>query len=255
MTRLFETVKVISNETVAAGVYSMMVYAPATVRSARPGQFVHLKLNQLTAPLLRRPLSIAGANPGTGEMLLIYRVVGEGTELLSRVLPGGELDSLGPLGTSFALDGRRPLLVGGGVGLAPLLYLAGELCPRPIEVVMGGRTREDMFWSDLFTASCEKVHITTDDGSLGTRGFAADILPELLAGGAYDYIYTCGPQPMMAAVARVAREHNIPCQASLEEYMACGVGGCLVCTCAGSDGKRRKVCTDGPVFMAEEVLF
>jgi len=137
--------------------------------------------------------------------------------------------------------------------LAPLVFLAGALCPRTIEVLMGGRNEEEMFWPPIFNQMCQNLHITTDDGTLGKQGITLDLLPELLQTGKFDMIYTCGPHMMMDGVARLAKEYNIPCQVSLEEYMACGVGGCLSCTCATNDGSRKKVCTDGPVFWAEEV--
>lgn len=242
------------HERIAPGVYRLELDAPAITQSAQPGQFVHLKINELTAPLLRRPLSIAGVDKHSGRLILIYRVVGNGTALLAKASIGSELDCLGPLGQGFTLQGERPLLIGGGIGLAPLIYLAGELCPRPLEVVMGGRHSGELFWQSLFVASCNQVHITTDDGSAGTKGLTVDILPGLLATGQYDMLYTCGPEAMMARVARLAKEYRIPCQVSLEEYMACGIGGCLACTCASTDGKRRKVCTDGPVFWAQEVF-
>lgn len=249
-----EKATVVANEMIGAAVYRMEILAPITVRDAVPGQFVHVKVNDLTAPLLRRPISIAKVDKQAGIMSLIYRVVGDGTKLLSHTAVGTKLDCLGPLGNGFVLEGEKPLLVGGGIGLAPLVYLTQELCPRPVEVIMGGRTKEELFWAELFAEGCDKVHITTDDGSLGTRGFTVDVLPGLLEKGCYDAIYTCGPDAMMRGVARIAQQYSIPCQVSLEEYMACGLGGCLACTCAGADGKRHKVCTDGPVFRAQEVF-
>jgi dihydroorotate dehydrogenase electron transfer subunit len=141
------------------------------------------------------------------------------------------------------------------MGIAPLVFLASALCPRPIEILMGGRTLQEMFWADIFSELCQKVHITTDDGTLGTRGFTLDMLPQVLEKGHYDMIYTCGPEVMMRGVAKLAQQFTVPCQVSLEEHMACGVGACLSCTCQASDGKRRKICSDGPVFWSEEVFW
>ena len=167
---------------------------------------------------------------------------------------GDKLSIVGPLGHGFAMEAERPLLVGGGLGLAPLLYLAEGFCAqnKPIEILMGGRSEEELFWTDLYEDICQNIHITTDDGSCGVQGTVIALLPQLLDSGKYDCVYVCGPVPMMKAVAEVAAEKNIKCQVSLEKYMACGLGACLSCSCSGI-GKRLKVCTDGPVFWAEEV--
>jgi dihydroorotate dehydrogenase electron transfer subunit len=119
---------------------------------------------------------------------------------------------------------------------------------------MGGRTKEELFWKDMFHVMCNTIHVTTDDGTLGSRGVTLDVLPDLLKNGAFDMIYTCGPRVMMEGIVKLAKEYDIPCQVSLEDYMACGIGGCLSCTCAGNDGSRKKVCTEGPVFWAQEVM-
>lgn len=140
------------------------------------------------------------------------------------------------------------------MGLAPLLFLASALFPRPVTVLMGGGSSEELFWQSLFAPLCQDIHITTDDGSLGQRGYTVDALPAILAAGHFDQVYACGPRPMLEGVARLAKAAALPCQISLENFMACGVGACLSCTCTGNDGKRRKICSDGPVFAAEEVL-
>ena len=123
---------------------------------------------------------------------------------------------------------------------------------KPIEILIGGRCEEELFWTELYEDICQNIHITTDDGSCGTKGTVIALLPQLLDSGKYDCIYVCGPVPMMKAVAEVAAAKKIKCQVSLEKYMACGLGACLSCSCSGI-GKRLKVCTDGPVFWAEEV--
>lgn len=247
--------QVIDNVDIATQVKKLVLYAPEIAASAVPGQFLHIRVSSVTYhPLLRRPLSISHVDAKAGTVSTIYRIVGQGTACLATLNKNDSVDSMGPLGNGFTLQGQHPLLIGGGMGLAPLVFLAGALCPKPIEVVMGGRTEKEMFWAPIFEHVCEKIHITTDDGTLGSRGVTLDLLPELLQTGKFDMIYTCGPHVMMNGVARLAKEYNIPCQVSLEEYMACGVGGCLSCTCATNDGSRKKVCTDGPVFWAEEVL-
>jgi len=228
--------------------------APILAQQALPGQFVHVKVTESIVPLLRRPISIADVNPDNGILTLIYRIVGQGTSLLAEVKPGGQLDIMGPLGNGFSLETERPLLVGGGIGLAPMVYLAKSLCPRPITIIMGGRNKEEMYWQEIFQSLCRSIHITTDDGSLGRQGFTVDALSDMLSADTFDIVYACGPQPMLEGVARLATAKNIRCQVSLEDHMACGVGACLSCTCAATDGKRRKVCADGPVFWAEEVF-
>ena len=212
-----------------------------------------LRLATLADPLLRRPISIAGADAVEGTLTLICRVVGHGTEFLSSVTTGDILDILGPLGHGFDLDGKRLLLVGGGIGLAPLLFAAARCCPKPVEVLAGGRTCDEMFWADLFRNTCEKVHVATDDGSLGICGTCADALPGVLKKGRFDRVLTCGPRPMMQRVASEAAKLGIRTQVSLEEHMACGLGACRACTCAATDGGLRQVCKDGPVFWSEEV--
>jgi dihydroorotate dehydrogenase electron transfer subunit len=256
-TALFKTVSqtiVCEHFTLAPMVKRLTLGAPAIARVAKPGQFVHLRLSDGIHPLLRRPLSIAEVDREVGNIVIIYRVVGQGTAILASLPPGEMVDCMGPLGNGFDMESERPLLVGGGMGLAPLLFLAKELCPKPVTVLMGGRTKSELYWRNVFLGACRSIHVTTDDGSLGRRGFNVDLMPELLANCSYDRIYACGPRAMMTGVARLAKEKGIPCQISLEDHMACGVGACLSCTCAGTDGRRRKVCSDGPIFWAEEVL-
>ncbi len=149
------------------------------------------------------------------------------------------------------MEAARPLLVGGGLGLAPLLFLAQDFGGRA-DILMGGRTADEVFWEDLYADCCRQIFVTTDDGSRGTQGTVMALLPGLLAAGGYDAVYVCGPSPMMRAVAAACRQSGVACQVSLEKYMACGLGACLSCSCKGRGG-RVKICTDGPVFWAGEV--
>ena len=151
--KLVEEAIVLQQELLAPGVYRLALKAPQIARQAQPGQFVHVRVAVTAAPLLRRPISIAGAQED-GTLILIYRVVGEGTKLLSALAAGATLNLMGPLGNGFKLEGKQPLLVGGGVGLAPLLFLAQRLCPLPVKIVLGGRCQEDLFWLDLFRGVC-----------------------------------------------------------------------------------------------------
>ena len=172
---------------------------------------------------------------------------------MADVCSGDELSIVGPLGKGFDMTAKKPLLVGGGLGLAPMKFLAEGFGAGKTDILMGGRTKEEVCWTCIYDELSEKVFVTTDDGTEGTQGTVMALLPELLASGVYDCVYVCGPVPMMKAVANACLEANVKCQVSLEKYMACGLGACLSCACGGI-GKRMKVCTDGPVFWAEEVV-
>lgn len=238
----------------AADIRLLTLSVPAVARQTKPGQFVHIRVGSTQDPLLRRPLSICRVDPEAGTLTLVYRIVGRGTALLAQAKPGDTLDCLGPLGQGFSQNSERPLLIGGGMGIAPLVCLAQSFCPRPVTVVMGGRSKSELYWTELFTSLCDAVHIATNDGSLGHRGVAPDLLPDLLAAGRHDRVYACGPRPMLAEVVRICQSYSTPCEVSLEEHMACGIGACLVCTCDTTLG-RKKVCSDGPVFAGETVVF
>lgn len=252
--KVLEKAIVVDNVSVGPDVKKLVLYSPNIVGQASPGQFVHVKIADSIDPLLRRPFGIAGVNFQKNTMAIYYRIVGRGTALLAGLQSKCSIDCLGPLGRGFDLDCERPLLIGGGMGNAPLLYLAQSLCPKPMTVLLGGRTKYDIFWSELFAKTCRSIKITTDDGSLGMKGTVIDALPELLEQG-FDRVYTCGPKAMMRGVVQEIQKTGIPCQVSLEEHMACGLGACLSCTCASTGKTRKKVCMDGPVFWAEEILW
>lgn len=170
--------------------------------------------------------------------------------MLADACSGDELSIVGPLGHGFDLAHEKALIVGGGLGLAPCLFLAET--KAGCDLLMGGRNAAELFWTDLYEGKVDEVFITTDDGSAGVKGTVMAKLPELLASGKYTVVYVCGPVPMMKAVANACLEAKVPCQVSLEKFMACGLGACLSCACEGI-GKRIKVCKDGPVFWAQEV--
>lgn len=252
MAKTIAAAKVIGQRLLNSSTKLIEAYAPDIAGQAQPGQFVNVQVTPHSAPLLRRPFGVAGVNKKQGSFAMIYRIIGEGTKMLADACTGDTLSIVGPLGHGFALDARHPLIVGGGLGLAPLLYLAESLGAGRSDILMGGRTAEELFWTKLYEGLCSQVFLTTDDGSAGTRGTVLALLPQLLRGGAYDRVYVCGPVPMMRAVAGACKAAGVPCQVSLEKYMACGLGACLSCACEGV-GKRLKVCKDGPVFWAEEV--
>ena len=244
--------KVIGQQILSKDVKLIEVFAPEIASTAKPGQFVNVQVSKQAAPLLRRPFGVAGVNYKSGTFTMIYRIMGEGTKILAELCSGDIISIIGPLGHGFDLTAKHPLLVGGGLGLAPLLYLAQSFLKKNVEVLMGGRTSSELFWQDLFNEETLAMHMTTDDGSLGTKGTVNALLPQLLETGKYDCVYVCGPVPMMKAVVKVVEKAGLPCQISLEKYMACGFGACLSCACGGV-GKRLKVCTDGPVFWSTEV--
>ena len=246
---------IISQERLTDGVYRLTAVAPSIALRAMPGQFVQVGINK-SGTLLRRPLGIAAADNGTGNLSLIYRIAGKGTLALSQLKPGDSIKVLGPLGHGFTTKVPKPLLVGGGMGLSPLLYEAEYLQRHRCnaDVLMGGRTEQELFWRQLFKDYVNGIHITTDDGSLGTKGFVTTVLPEMLQDNDYDLVIACGPEIMMKNVTAICRELGIACEVSLERRMGCGLGACLSCSIDTLSG-RRKVCKDGPVFPAEEVFF
>ena len=254
MTKHMEDAKVVGQRVLNATTRQIDLIAPVIAADAVPGQFVNVQVTKHSAPLLRRPLGVAAVDRKNGALSLIYRILGEATQILAEACSGDVLSLVGPLGRGFDLQAKQPLFVGGGTGLAPLLYLADAFRARGIvpDVLMGGRTATELFWKDLYEEKAGLLGLTTDDGSLGTQGTVLALLPDMLSAKAYDCVYVCGPAPMMKAVSAAALAAGLPCQVSLEKYMGCGLGACLSCSCQGV-GKRLKVCKDGPVFWAQEV--
>lgn len=247
--------QVLSQTRLSADVCKLVLQAPSIALRSQPGQFVQVGLPQ-GGTLLRRPLGLAEVDTRQGNISLIYRIVGKGTDALSNLRDGAVVKVLGPLGHGFSRETRKPLLVGGGMGLSPLLYYAQWLSAHNIkvDVLMGGRTAEELFWQRLFATCTDNIYLTTDDGSLGLKGLVTDLLPQILTKSDYDKVMVCGPEIMMKNVYKVCREKIVPCEVSLERRMGCGLGACLSCPIDTLSG-RRKVCKDGPVFPAEEVFF
>ena len=240
-------VEILSNDAVADKIFRLTVDAPELAETARAGQFVQVKISDDFT--LRRPLGIAST--AGGKVKIFYRLVGRGTETLSRRKAGERLNILGALGNGFTPRGGKILSVGGGMGLAPLLCAAENFSA---DVLMGGRNSGEVaFWQAEFRPHVEEIFITTDDGSIGKYGFVTDALPDVLAKKNYAAVLTCGPEIMMRGVAKLAAEKNIPCEVSFEKRMACGLGACLSCSIDTVNG-RRKVCKDGPIFDAREVF-
>ena len=220
-----------------------------------PGQFVEVRVDGSLSTFLRRPISINFVDPIANELWLMVAMVGEGTRKLGDLQPGDTLNCVLPLGNGFTNSPKpsaKCLLVGGGVGVAPLLYLGEVLQQQGCEVtfLLGGRSAKDLLELDLFN-KYGRVCVTTEDGSMGEKGFVTNhsVLVE-----SFDKIYTCGPTPMMKAVARYASEKAIDCEASLENMMACGLGACLCCVEKTTEGNLC-VCKDGPVFNIKRLLW
>lgn len=218
-----------------------------------PGQFVEVRIDNAPDVFLRRPISIHFFDPQKNLLYLMVQVVGKGTKRMAALNVGDVLNLILPLGNTFSIpeSPQRLLLVGGGVGVAPLLYLGAELKKKGHRVtfLLGARTANDLLRMEAFKGYGD-VYVTTEDASLGEKGFVTQ--HSLLQQQNFDFIYTCGPTPMMQAVARYAKEKAIPCEASLENTMACGLGACLCCVTDTQHG-HKCVCSDGPIFNINEL--
>jgi dihydroorotate dehydrogenase electron transfer subunit len=247
----------------------MRIQAPADVLAeSSPGQFLHVSVGD-ERHVLPRPLSICRIDKGAGRIRLVYRVVGAGTAYFAKMKPGESLKAMGPCGNGFFLEvGEKALLVGGGVGIPPLLFLAEKLKEENpgafITAVLGYRSTS--FLKEEFTKACDEVFICSDDGSEGFLGNSADFLQFKLAGSSRakgiisqeTVMFSCGPREMLKRIAGFAMLQQMPCQVSVEERMACGAGVCLGCPVkvkSGDGWKNMRVCKDGPVFQAGEIIW
>lgn len=222
-----------------------------------PGQFVEVQVADSPSTFLRRPISVNLVDTTRNELWLMVAAVGDGTRRLVECQPGDVLNCLFPLGCGFTgaeqLRGKRVLLVGGGVGVAPMLFQGQRLADagmRPT-ILLGARTKADLLELDYFKKVGE-LYCTTEDGSAGERGYVTD--HSILQTERFDFIQTCGPKPMMVSVARYARKKGVECEASLENLMACGLGACLCCVEKTDEGNLC-VCTEGPVFNIKKLLW
>lgn len=259
---------IVENEKIAAGSYRLRLLAPYLAESAMPGQFVHVRLAQANQadendaslasaqawdPLLRRPLSLMRLFKKSGEVELLYNTVGRGTTLLTAFRPGERLDILGPLGKPFGLapKTRRLLLIGGGVGLAPLIALAEEAIKSDVSVTLlaGFASASRVYSTDLIPPEVEYV-VCTDDATMGRAGFVTTHAAEFIAWA--DAVVACGPMPMLKALSKLDRSRSLDFQVSLEQHMGCAMGVCLGCVIPTRHGLKR-VCRDGPTFALSEV--
>ncbi len=242
-----------SQERLADGIYSMWLDVPEMAQAAKPGQFIAVYTND-SSRLLPRPISICEVDRENGRLRIVYRIAGAGTLEFSKYKAGDRLDIMGPLGNGFPLKDKKAFLTGGGIGIPPMLELAKNLaCEKPAGI---GYRDAETFLADEIGKYASLV-IATEDGSVGTRGNVIDAIKE--NGLTADVIYACGPTPMLKALKAYAAENGIECWISLEEKMACGIGACLGCVCHSkevdehSNIKNKRICKDGPVFLADDV--
>ena len=236
--------QIIENTRLTASVYRMRLVGD-TSHITRPGQFVNVKLDGF---YLRRPISVCDCQGDT--LTLVYKVVGKGTEAMSKMTEG-TLDILTGLGNGYDLSpsGDKPLLLGGGVGVPPLYLLAKELIGegKDVTVILGFNTKDEIFYEEEFKEIGAKVLVATADGSYGVKGFVTDAMKDL----SYTHFYTCGPEPMLRAVSKATVTSG---QLSFEERMGCGFGACMGCSCKTLTGNKR-ICKEGPVMKKEEIIW
>lgn len=249
------TAEVIGQEMLLSGIYSLELFCPKAAEKAKAGQFVSLYTAD-ERHLLPRPISLCEIDKKHGTLRLVYRVAGAGTESFSKLRAGDTLRLLGPLGNGYPVLSGKVLLIGGGIGIPPLVELGKELSGYGCEVVSAMGYRNELFLTKELTKLGELI-IATEDGSAGTKGTVLDALKEHPV--SCDTVCACGPTPMLKAVKEWALLRDIPCYISLEERMACGIGACLGCVCNSTEVddhsmvKKKRVCKDGPVFLSTEV--
>lgn len=235
--------EILSNEKIAKDVYKMVLQGNTEYITAS-GQFVNIKLE---GRFLRRPISVCDYSDSM--LTLIYKVVGVGTEEMSRMTSGERLDVLTGLGNGYDISlSKKPLVIGGGVGVPPLYNLTKKLIEdnQQVTVILGFNTKDEVFYEEEFRALGANVIVATADGSYGVKGFVTDAMPD-----DYDYFYTCGPMPMFKAIEGVVKTSG---QYSFEERMGCGFGACMGCSCKTKYGSKR-ICKDGPVLKREEIVW
>lgn len=252
-----ETAKIVSQEQIGSGIFSMWLQTEQIAKAAKPGQFISV-YSKDKSRMLPRPISICEADAETGRLRIVYRVAGRGTAEFAGYSAGAALEILGPLGNGFPLErmceGKTAFLIGGGIGIPPMVQLSKSLTGEK-KIVLG--FRDELF----LTEDLEKngsVYIATEDGSCGTKGNVLDCIRENALKA--DVIYACGPTPMLRALKAYAQEEGIECWLSLEEKMACGIGACLACVCGTkeqdehSQVNNKRVCKEGPVFLSTDII-
>lgn len=260
-----ETVKIVSNRNVGPRLWVVTLTAPQIAERVMPGQFVHMQIPGMGDHMLRRPFSIYDADVEAGTVDILYQVVGHGTDHLTTLGEGTECKMIGAVGTPWSIpaEAKRVLIVGGGVGAAPVFMLTKQAKDRGLDtqVVLGSVTKDALVTLGRYTQALGvEPPVSTDDGSYGRPGFATSLVQEALdaaaaEGAPIDYLAVCGPLPLMRIVSKMAIDAGVETvQVSMEKRMACGVGACLGCIVATEDGNKR-ACVDGPVFDARKVVW
>ena len=262
-------VKILSKEEVAPNIFLIKLLAPPIAQEALAGQFIYIKCSKDNYPLLRRPLSIHRIDKEKGEIFILFQIMGEGTKLLADRTIGDDLDIIGPIGNGFNIypESRKIIIVGGGIGIAPLLALCEESIRqgKEVRVLIGALKKELVIGEESFKILGAKVDVATDDGSYQYKGLVTDLLERIIKEGwLTDQIFACGLKPMLKKISEIALQANINYQVSMEERMACGIGACLGCICKIKTKDKReykvkfeykRVCVDGPVFTGSEVVW
>lgn len=253
--KIKECCTVISQECIAKDIYSMWISTKAIAREAKPGQFVSVYTKDVSR-LLPRPISLCEIDREKDALRIVYRIAGDGTREFSRLRAGDTIDILGPLGNGFPLEeakGKRVMLMGGGIGIPPMLETAKAI--QGEKIIVSGY-RDELFLTEELNAAGQ-LYLATEDGSAGTKGNVLDAVKANRLEA--DLIFACGPTPMLRAIKAYALDKGIPCWVSMEEKMACGIGACLACVCKSTevDGHsqvhNKRICKDGPVFLSTEV--
>ena len=254
--------KLLKKEELVSGIFKFSVQADEIVNTAKPGNFIEIRVNDDIEPFLRRPISIYNMDKEKGVLEFIFQVKGKGTVILSKKNEGELIDIIGPLGFgTFKYSNYENLaIIGGGIGVFPLYELAkcAHMENKSVNTYLGFRNKDLVLLENEFKKVSNNITITTDDGSYSQKGFAIDFLKKDIVEGKIDSIYACGPLPMLRAVRELAIEKSIPCQISLEERMACGLGVCLGCAVKTANSTKEApeywhVCKAGPVFQAKDV--
>lgn len=276
--------KILNMEQIAPDIYKMSLESEFVTQNALPGQFVNIKCCEGIDIMLRRPISICSIDKKNKCYDIVFQIKGTGTELLSKKKQGEYIDLIGPLGNSFDTDikFRKAAVIGGGIGVFPLLFLLKESKAIVKHTYLGFRNKDSIVLYGKFKKNSTSIDISTDDGSAYNKGIVTDLLERDMKCSIPDVIYACGPKPMIKAVAAIANRYGVPCQISMEERMGCGIGACLVCACktklkgksqgdiprrlGSSEGevcpltsddtwKYSHVCKDGPIFWSSELVF
>jgi len=256
-----EKAKIIDSEQVAKEHFKITFFSPYISSHATPGQFLHVRCGSSSYPLLRRPLSIHNVIRDKKEVQILFKVVKAGTKILSELKAGDRLDVLGPLGNGFKINTSKKvaILVGGGYGIAPLLYLAQEMKGKikAIYAFIGAKSKDYILCEQDFKNLGVEVVIGTEDGSAGKKCLICEPVNEILSSKIIEEeteIFACGPYGMLKELADIALEKKVPCQVSMEEKMACGIGTCLGCVTKTKEG-YKKACEDGPVFDSRDIIW